>query len=61
MVVEASPSKFGSSDEMLAYKYALDTWYMEPVAVVNRRLVEAGAPPLTSLVDGFDESGRRLA
>ena len=46
--------------DMELYKYALMQWYSEPVAIVNRKLVEAGAPPLTNLVDGFDENGIKI-
>ena len=60
-LIRISPSKFLNSVDMMLYKYALKTWYELPVAVVNRKLVEAGAAPLTNLVDGFDEDGVRLA
>jgi hypothetical protein len=46
---------------MRLYQYARMQWYNEDVAVVNRRLVEAGAEPLTNLVDGYDENGARIA
>lgn len=35
--------------------------YLQPLPVVNRLLVEAGAQPLTNLVDGYDENGIRVA
>jgi len=31
------------------------------VPAVNRKLVEAGARPLTNLVDGYDENGMKMA
>lgn len=46
---------------MKLYEYALNQWYDRSVAEVNRLLVEAGVSPLTNLVDGFDENGRRMA
>lgn len=45
---------------MELYKYALIQWYSLPIPIVNRKLVEAGAPPLTNLVDGFDENGIKI-
>ena len=59
--ITASPSKFLNNTDMKLYQYALAQWYDLPVSVVNRRLVEAGAKPLTSLVDGYDENGVRMA
>lgn len=59
--IKAGPSKFLSSTDMMLYQYALHQWYTLPVDVVNRRLVEAGAKPLTSLVEGYDENGVKLA
>jgi hypothetical protein len=36
--------------------------YQEPVAKVNRWLLEAGAPPMTNKVEGFnDETGEQLS
>ena len=32
-------------------------WYNMTVAQVNRKLVEMGVPPLTNLVEGYDENG----
>lgn len=61
LYIKAGPSKFLSDADMMLYQYALHQWYMLPVDVVNRRLVEAGAKPLTSFVDGYDENGVRLA
>ena len=58
--ITASPSKFLNNTDMKLYQYALAQWYDLPVSVVNRRLVEAGAKPLTSLVDGYDENGVRM-
>ena len=46
---------------MKLYEYALSQWYLQPLPVVNRMLVEAGAQPLTNLVDGYDENGLRIA
>ena len=43
------------------YEYALNQWYMYSVAEVNRMLVEATVKPLTTLVEGFDENGRKVA
>ena len=45
---------------MELYRYTLTQWYMQPLPIVNRKLVEAGAVPLTNLVDGFDENGVRI-
>lgn len=59
--IAASPSKFQNTLEMRLYEYALNQWYDRPVSEVNRLLVETGVPPLTNLVDGFDENGRRVA
>ena len=55
--IKASPSKFLGTDDMLLYQYALKEWYKLELAVVNRKLVEAGARPLTNLVEGYDENG----
>ena len=35
--------------------------YLDDVPSVNRRLVEAGAQPLTALVDGYGEDGMKVA
>ena len=59
--IAKSPTKFLDSVEMRLYEYALNQWYMDSVPKVNRRLVEAGVPPLTSLVEGYDESGMKIA
>ena len=58
--INASLSKFRNSIDMELYKYALKQWYTLPVPVVNRKLVEAGAVPLTNYVDGYDENGIRI-
>lgn len=55
--VRCSPAKFLSTDEMHVYQYALQNWYMLPVQIVNRRLVEMEIPPLTNYVEGYDENG----
>ncbi len=59
--VELSPSKFLDSTDMQLYEFALLTYYDKPVSWVNRWLIGAGAPPLTSLIDGYDEDGHFLA
>lgn len=59
--IRISPSKFQATVEMRLYEYALSQWYMYSVAEVNRMLVEAEAAPLTNLVEGFDEDGRKVA
>ena len=59
--INISPSKFLNTVDMKLYEYALTQWYRDPVPVVNRRLVEAGAKPLTNLVEGFDEEGNMCA
>ena len=59
--IRISPSKFQTTLEMKMYEYALNQWYMRSVAEVNRLLVEAEVRPLTNLVDGFDENGRKEA
>ena len=58
--INASLSKFRDTTDMELYKYALMQWYSQPVSIVNRKLVEAGAPPLTNLVDGFNENGVKI-
>lgn len=58
--INASLSKFRSSIDMELYKYALKQWYTLTVPVVNRKLVEAGAVPLTNYVDGYNENGVRI-
>ena len=58
--IKASPSKFQEGIDMMLYQYALNNWYNDPVKVVNRKLVEAGARPLTNLVDGYGEDGVKL-
>ena len=50
-----------SDKDLQRYEYALYQWYMLTVAEVNRKLVEMDAQPLTNLVDGFDENGRKVA
>ena len=59
--INASLCKFRDTVDMELYKYALIQWYSLPIPIVNRKLVEAGAPPLTNLVDGFDENGIKIA
>lgn len=59
--VERSPSKFLDSTDMQLYEFALLTYYDKPLSWVNRWLIGAGAPPLTSLIDGYDEDGHFLA
>lgn len=59
--IRISPSKFQTTLEMKLYEYALSQWYMYSVAEVNRMLVEAEVAPLTNLVEGFDEAGRKVA
>ncbi len=61
LYIAKSPTKFLDSIEMRFYEFALNQWYMDTVPEVNRRLVEAGIPPLTPLVEGFDENGVRVA
>ena len=59
--INKSPTKFVDSVEMRLYEYAMKQWYLEPLPVVNRKLVEAGVQPLTNLVDGYDENGIKIA
>ncbi len=59
-LIESSPAKFMSSEEMSAYRYVLLHCYQQEVSRVNRFLVEAGYRPLTRLVDGYGEDGVRL-
>ena len=59
--INKCPSKFLDSVEMRLYEYALNQWYMDSVPEVNRRLVEAGVSPLTTLVEGYDENGLKIA
>ena len=58
--INTSLSKYRNTTDMELYRYALTQWYMQPLPIVNRKLVEAGAVPLTNLVDGFDEKGVRI-
>ncbi len=58
--INASLSKFRDTTDMELYKYALIQWYSLPIPIVNRKLIEAGAPPLTNFVDGFDENGIKI-
>lgn len=60
-LIESSPAKFSDTEEMSAYRYALDNCNTWSVGKVNRLLVEAGYRPLTDLVDGYGEDGVRLA
>lgn len=57
--IDASLTKFKDTTDMLLYRYALRNWYMLPLEVVNRKLVEAGVVPLTNRVEGFTEDGVR--
>ncbi len=45
---------------MRLYEYAMLNYYRQPVSWVNRWLLSAGAPPLTSFIDGYDEDGHSL-
>jgi hypothetical protein len=58
--IRHAPTNFLDTDEMFCYKYALNEWYQLSVAEVNRKLVEMGVPPLTKLVDGYDENGVQI-
>ena len=58
--IRKAPACFMGTDEMYCYRYALNEWYMLPVAEVNRRLVEMGVKPLTNLVAGYDENGVKI-
>ena len=55
--IRHAPTNFLDTDDMYCYRYALNHWYKMTVAQVNRKLVEMGVPPLTNLVDGYDENG----
>ena len=55
-----APSNFLGTEEMRLYRYAVKEWYKLSVAIVNRKLVEMGAKPLTGLVDGYDEHGVKI-
>ena len=59
--IRTGPSKFLDTTDMALYRYALEMWWKLPVPAVNRKLVEAGARPLTNLVDGYDENGMKMA
>ncbi len=61
LLVELSPAKFLDSTDMRLYEFAMLTYYDRPVSWVNRWLLGAGAPPLTSLIDGYDKDGNWLA
>ena len=60
LVVAQSPAKFINTTDMRLYEYAMLNYYRKPVSWVNRWLLSAGAPPLTSLIDGYDEDGHFL-
>lgn len=55
--IRRAPTNFLDTDEMYCYRYALNHWYKLSVAQVNRKLVEMEVPPLTNLVEGYDENG----
>ena len=59
--IRVSPAKFQNTLEMKLYEYALNQWYLDGVPSVNRRLVEAGVRPLTSLVEGYGDDGVKVA
>ena len=59
--IKCGPSKFLDTTDMGLYRYALKMWWKLPVPMVNRRLVEAGARPLTNYVEGYDENGVKMA
>lgn len=61
LYVAASPAKFLETTDMRLYQYMMLNCYDLPMPVVNRKLIEAGAPPLTSLIEGFDLQGKTLA
>lgn len=54
MYISRSPAKFLGTVDMRLYSYALMQWSDCTVAVVNRKLIEYGAKPLTKLVAGLD-------
>ena len=58
--IRLAPSKMLNTVDMWLYDYALNHWWEYPLRTVNRKLLEAGALPLTGDVEGFDESGRML-
>ena len=55
--IRRAPTNFLDTDDMYCYRYALNHWYELTVAQVNRKLVEMDVPPLTNLVEGYDENG----
>ncbi len=61
--LERSRAVFNDTDPyMCLYRYMVMNHYQEPVAKVNRWLLEAGAPPMTNKVEGFnDETGEQLS
>ena len=61
LYVAASPAKFLETMDMRLYQYMMLNCYDLPMPVVNRKLIEAGTPPLTSLIEGYDEQGKALA
>lgn len=54
LYISKSPGKFLNTVDMRLYSYALIQWSDCTVAVVNRKLIECGAKPLTKLVEGLD-------
>lgn len=58
--LRVAPSKLLNTVDMWLYDYALNQWWDLPLRVVNRKLIEAGAAPLTNDVDGFDSDGRMI-
>ena len=58
--IKVAPSKILNTEDMWLYEYALIHWSELPLRVVNRKLIEARALPLTNDVEGFDENGRML-
>lgn len=58
--IERSPASFTDTEDMFIYRYMYNTGMYNSVGAFNRKLVDMGTPPLTNLVDGFDEEGRKI-
>ena len=59
--IESNSASFDGTDvDLCLVRYMVNNHYLESVPAVNRMLVEAGARPMTGLVEGFDENGRKM-
>jgi len=58
--ITRSPAKFADTEDMFIYKHMFYTRERWTVGAFNRVMVDMDVPPLTNLVDGFDEMGRKI-